>query len=536
MDGSSRSDLDGNSKLAEIEAAIAEGGRSELKEDALAALEETASAAEAFMQLHAWSLKNERAQSAEAFELESALWAGSNEVFRRLLDESMAARGSGDIGRALVLSEEATVETAAPDGGNEVLLSNRREHQRNYQSVFGTVQVHRVGYGAPGHSSVHPLDEQLNLPHRSYSYVLQRRATKLASRGPFDEAVDELRETTARGIPKRQLEEIVEEAARDFDAFYEEQVDRLLLPDETGSLMVAGIDCKGVPRRKTAEERAVPKPKHLNKGQKRQRKKMATVATVHTTAPHMRTPEQVTAALMDPGAPAAGGPKPKAEARRLWASVRKSKDQVMSEVASEMSRRDPYGEKTVVALTDGERALQNRVVSHLKFAFCNLILVLDILHVLSYLWKAAHAFEEEGSEEARLWVRERLRKILEGKVTSVIAGMKQSATKRKLSKSDRKPVDDACKYFRNNKDRMRYDEYLGLGLPIASGTAEGACGHLVKDRMEPTGASWDVTAPRVDAVLKLRALDKSGDFDAYWEFHMRKEKERLYPEKWRRAA
>lgn len=183
-----------------------------------------------------------------------------------------------------------------------------------------------------------------------------------------------------------------------------------------------------------------------------------------------------------------------------------------------------------------ERALHKRAIAYLKKEFPALILVLDIIHVLGYLWKAAYAFHAEGSEEARLWVRERLLAILQGRVSSVVAGIRQSATKQGIRGKKRKALDKACNYFLNNKDRMQYDEYLAKGLPIASGAVEGACGHLVKDRMELTGALWDVEQDGAEAVLKIRALDKSGDFDEYWDFHMESEHERLYGEEWRVAA
>lgn len=493
-----------------MESAVAEVGRAE-------------SATEAFANLRWWS-RSSAAQQLEAYEVEQTIAVAGAEVWRRLLEESFGARGMGDVGEAVM------VESGECD---EQRLGYRRDHTRVYLSQFGPVPVTRLGYGAPGSSSVHPLDAELNLPRRRYSYPLQERAARLSARGPFDEAVDEIGRTTAAKLPKRQLEEVVCEAAADFDAFYNEQIAEAPSPRTTGSILVAGVDCKGVPRRRTAEEKADPPSKHLGKGEKRQKKKMATVASVHTTQPHVRTPEEVTAALMDNGAPgAAKERKPKPEHRRLWASVRQSKDEVIAEVAAEMQRRDPFQRKTAVCLMDGEDALRRRAIKHLQSVFPALILVLDILHVLSYLWNAAHCFHDEGSEDARLWVRERLLGILRGNVSSVVAGMRQSATKRRLRAAAREPVDIACNYFLSNTHRMKYDEYLAQGLPIASGAVEGACGHLVKDRTGLTGALWDVDADRVDAVLKLRALDKSGDLDSYWAFHMRKEKERLYPDNW----
>jgi hypothetical protein len=267
---------------------------------------------------------------------------------------------------------------------------------------------------------------------------------------------------------------------------------------------------------------------------------MATVATVHTTQPHFRTAEEVVSNLMDPESAEERGQKkrqrPEPEYRRLWASVKQSKDAIIEQVAEEMHRRDPGREKTAVCLTDGENALKIRAIKYLAAAFPSLILILDIIHVIEYLWDAAHVFYETGSEDAWQWVRDRLLAILEGQVSTVVAGMRQSATKLGYGEEQRKPVDTACNYFLKNKDRMKYDVYLSMGLPIASGSVEGACGHLVKDRMELTGALWNVHDKSADAVLKMRALDKSGDFDAYWDFRMQQEHDRRYAQEDYQAA
>lgn len=483
-------------------------------------------AEEAFLNLRVWS-QSAASLAAPARVVEGELVRGGFEVLRRLLEENMRSRGLGDVGVALELSKE---------DGTVVRLGYRREHECEYESYFGTITVRRLGYGTPGRESIHPLDEELSLPERRYSQVVQERAALLSGRGPFGEALSELEATTAAHLPLRQLEEVVKDMAGDFDAFYEDRCSKLPPPEETGSIIVAGADGKGVPRRKTEEELSEA-PKRLGKGEKRTKKKMATVASVHTTEPHVRTPEDVVASLMDPpDRDQKKEPHPRPQDRRLWASVKKSKDEVFTEIAQEVRRRDPKGEKTVVCVTDGEEALRTRAVKYLLAWFPGLILVLDIIHVLEYLWKAAYVFEEEGSEEARQWVRKRLLRLLRGEVMGVVAGMRQMATKRRLPAKEREPVDKACGYFLHNKDRMRYNEYLSKGLPIASGTAEGACGHLVKDRMERTGAIWDVEGDGAEAVLKIRALDKSGDFDDYCEYHARREHDRLYGQEWQAAA
>jgi hypothetical protein len=508
---------------------------------ALKALADATSAEEAFGALQSWN-QSAAAQQADAYDVEQELYRGGMEVMRFMLEENFRSRGLGDVGPCIETKpreqelEGQEPEEHASEEYEPGRLGQRRQHGRNYESLFGTIRIERLGYGARGQQSIHPLDEELNLPGRKYSHVLQERGARRCGRGPFDEALDELETTSAGHIPKRQLEQVVVDAAQDFSAFYEERARAAPPPAESGSIITCGIDCKGVPKRKTEAERAAPRKIRLGKGEKRTKKKMATVASVHTTEPYHRTAEQVVANLMDPDAPKPETPRPRPEGRRAWASLKQSKDEVIKEVAKEMQRRDPDGDKTAVCVMDGEKALKRRALKYLRQEFPALILVLDIIHVVEYLWKAAYAFHEPESEEARRWVRERLLRILNGEVSLVARGMRQSATKQALSPQEREVVDTACNYFLNNKDRMRYDEYLALGLPIASGSAEGACGHLVKDRMEITGATWNVHEDGAEAVLRIRALDKSGDWDEYWKFHMEQERKRLYATPWKVAA
>ena len=495
------------------------------------ALADANSAEEAFAALQSWNL-DQAARRTDAYVVEQELHRGGMEVMRFMLEENFQSRGVGDVGPYI----EAEPNQAESEEQEPVRLGQRRQHRRNYESLFGTIHIERLGYGGRGQQSIHPLDEELNLPGRKYSHLLQERGAHRCGRGPFDEALDELQTTCAGHVPKRQLEQVVVDAAQDFQEFYKERGGSAPSPAASGSIITCGIDCKGVPKRKTEAERAEPRKIRLGKGEKRTKKKMATVASVHTTAPYPRTAEQVVANLMDPDAPKPEEPRPRPEGRRLWASVKQNKDEVIKEVAEEMQRRDPDGVKTAVCVMDGEKALKTRALKHLGRVFPALILVLDIIHVVEYLWKSAYAFHEPESEAARLWVRERLLRILTGEVSLVARGMRQSATKQNLSPKNREEVDKTCNYFLNNKDRMRYDEYLAKGLPIASGSAEGACGHLVKDRMEITGASWDVDEDGAEAVLRIRALDKSGDWDEYWKFHMEQDRKRLYATPWKAAA
>jgi len=421
--------------------------------------------------------------------------------------QQIKGREGGDVGPAL----------RVPQPGGELLYTRRRLSTRGLKTIFGPVEIHRMGYSRDGAPSIYPLDRALALPARSFSYELQRRLVKAAVQNPFLESVQTITELTGVSVSKRSLEEILPDAAQDFDAFYRQ---RSAAP-ATGSLLVAAVDGKGIPMVKPCSAQPTAR---LTKGQKVNKKRMATVATVFTRALAVRTPQQVIESLFPMRRRAASDEPapPRPENKRVWASLLKGKTAVIQEVAEEMERRDPLRSLTRLALTDGERALQIRVDRKL-----NVTLILDLMHALEKLWKAAYVFHAEGSLAADLWVLDRTLRILFGEVSQVVKGIRQSITKRALSGSKRKTLTEIADYLYRNRARMRYDEYLAGGWPIASGPVEGACKNLIKDRMERSGMRW--TEQMAEAIVQLRAIYLSGDFDAYWEFHIQQDQRRLYP-------
>ena len=104
------------------------------------------------------------------------------------------------------------------------------------------------------------------------------------------------------------------------------------------------------------------------------------------------------------------------------------------------------------------------------------------------------------------------------------------ATEGELPKAKRKVVDTCASYLLTHKEYLQYDKYLAQGLPIATGVIEGACRYLAKDRMDITGARWGLSG--AEAVLRLRSLRTSGDFDEYWSYHEKMEQERNHNSKY----
>lgn len=208
----------------------------------------------------------------------------------------------------------------------------------------------------------------------------------------------------------------------------------------------------------------------------------------------------------------------------MWASLEKTPREVITAAFVEAQRRDPLHERRWVALVDGSdqqlRTLRN-VARRLE---AEITIVLDFIHVSEYVWKASMAFFTEKEAGRDDWVEERLLRILRGESSQVAAGMRRSATLRKVPRKRRKAVDACAKYLLGHTRYLRYDRYLEQGLPIATGVIEGACRHLIGDRMDITGARWSLSG--AEAVLRLRALRSSGDFEAYWRFHEQAEYQR----------
>ncbi|MBI4582768.1 MAG: hypothetical protein HY717_01860 [Planctomycetes bacterium] len=117
------------------------------------------------------------------------------EIQRLMLQAQIQARGMSDVGQALeVLSSSGE--------GNVIQIPHHRHHPCQKNTIFGEINIDRLGYGSRGVASIHPIDEDLALPERSFSYGLQRRLVKAAVQGSFDEALERAEESTGVRVPK----------------------------------------------------------------------------------------------------------------------------------------------------------------------------------------------------------------------------------------------------------------------------------------------------------------------------------------------
>lgn len=399
----------------------------------------------------------------------------------------------------------------------------QRTQDRDLETIFGAVRVERTGYDCPGVQSLHPLDAELNLPDERYSLELRRRAAEEAAKSSYDETVESIAKTTEAKVGRRQVKELVQPAASDFDAFYRLREQETAGDRPCGSILALSVDGKGVTMRaehlrgktrKAAEARRRKMGKRLSKDEKQNGKRMATVAAVYTIVPFVREPEQI---VNESNAALARLPRPRPEAKRVWASLEKKPAKVVKQAFDEARKRDPTTQKTWVALVDGDNNQIRRLRRMARKTRVEMAIVCDVVHVIGYLWAAGRTFYPESGPELEGWVRNRLLGILQGKAGLIAGGIRRSATRRALDHKTRKPVDKCATYLLNDAPYLHYDRCLSAGMPIATGVIEGACRHLVKDLMEITGARWSLLG--AEAVLRLRALHSSGDFDEYWAFH-----------------
>jgi len=438
--------------------------------------------------------------------------------------EERTWRGLIETGREMVVAyikkqeeEVARPEVIEHEGKKLQRLPERRT--RPYVSVFGPTPFDRDVYASreTQRQEVVPLDAKLGMPEGNISYLLQKWSGARFVKESYQESRATLLDVLGFAPSVNCLEDIAARASEHAEVYFDRQepVD----PTTEAEILVATSDCKGVPMRKVDAPRAkrgddVPRPKRkrLKKGQKNGQKRMACVGGVYSVAPFRRTADDVLNEILRQQKQQQ---RPKPRNKRLRAVLTRkvadkevnAKDVVFDWLAKEVRQRDPQERRTVVAIMDGEaklRDLQERTIDRA-------IGILDIWHVTEYLWKLAYCFHPEGSAEAESFVETYLRKLLEGKVRRVIGGIRQMVTKGGLSKPRQEKAEQYLNYFAQRCEYMKYDEYLAAGYPIGSGVVEGACRHLVKDRMEQTGMRWRIAGAQ--AVLSLRAIYVNDDWD-----------------------
>jgi hypothetical protein len=460
-------------------------------------------------------------------ELEAQVGERGRELQRRLYQGHLGLRAAREERRENVVAD-GVARTRVESG-----------HSRPLMTVFGPVRVTRMAYRAAGARNACPADAELNLPLEKHSHGLRRLAAVEAARGSFDDQTAAIERATGVRLGKRQAEQLAARAAADIDPFYQ---DRKPAPAPDDHVLVITGDGKGIVMRPDGLRPATAKAAasagnklatRLSPGEKRGRKRMAELAGVYDCEPVPRAPGDIIAA---PGEdkPAAHPGRPKAAGKWLTASVTDDIPAVIADAFDEAERRDQRHQRTWIALVDGNNGQIDAIRAEATRRDVTVTIIIDFVHVLEYVWKAAWSFFEPGDPDAETWVAGRAAQILAGNAAAVATGIRRRATTYGYQGKERDGADTCADYLTAKNPYLDYGTALTAGWPIATGVIEGACRHLVKDRFDITGARWSLDG--AEAILKLRALTANGDFDDYWVYHLRKEHERIHQSRYGLAA
>jgi hypothetical protein len=453
-------------------------------------------------------------------DVEQRVMTQGRELLQKVIQHVMDAQAAAEPRLAAVADAAGVPRTRAERG-----------HARTVISQVGPVVIRRMAYRAPGQPNLHPRDAALNLPPRRYSWQVQQAVVEYVLAGAYEQAQRFVAAATGITIGKQQLEQITAEAAADAAGFYpalarEQERQQQGRGQPAGPLAISA-DGKGVAMRPESRRRRTKAPgKRVRNFEKRAGtgekgcKRMAQTGCVFDISPVPRTPEQVMAS-------GAGGGKKAPRSLRRWYTIDIAADraETTGAIFDEAERRDPRHERAWVALVDGDNHQISLIQGQAADRGIDLVILIDFIHVQEYLWKAGWCFHAPRDPAIETWVTAQGLDILHGRAAQVAARIRQLAEDHPPDGPEHaKIIRKTLHYLQAKQPYLDYPRALAAGWPIATGVIEGACRHLVQDRMGITGARW--STPGAQAILWLRAIRANGDLDTYWNWHIQQERQR----------
>jgi hypothetical protein len=450
--------------------------------------------------------------------------AGSGrDVLRQALQDHLDARAATEPRRSEVIGADQVIRRRAEPG-----------HTRLLATTLGRVQVTRIAYRARAVSNLHPADAGLALPDGGYSFPLQAAVVHETVTGALREARDGLDRMLGARIGTRQLMQITADAAQDVRDFYPQHPvpAPAVRPGGPGprDLLVLSIDATGINMIDSGLREAPacpggpqPPSAQLACRERTGRTRMAVVTACYDAAPAVRGPADVMPATAAERVDRRPGPR--AVNREVDASITDSTIPMTKRLFDRAQQRDSQHLRRWIVLVDGNDHQIDRIKAEAHAHGVRINLIVDFIHVLEYIWKAAEDLHPTQPGRAG-FVARTARDLLEHHPARVIADLTShhdTVTQTGTSATGLKRCID---YFTAKQPYLIYRIALTMGWPIATGVIEGACRYLVKDRMAITGARWSL--PGAEAVLLLRAVIMNGDFDAYWKFHLQQEHQRTH--------
>jgi hypothetical protein len=460
---------------------------------------------------------------------ERAVWSSVLALGHQSMELFVQLQGDGDLGEEVVTAGEKTLHRSTEPKDAVV------------RSIFGRHPFLQYTYSSGPNKAIElrPVSARMQLPQHQWSFLLQEYSQLFSVGEAFRQASMNLETVFGRKFSVDILEQTNQRMGQEAGEF----LDRLPTPpaDQEGELLVASADCKGVPlvkadaARVAAFEAAKKRPGN---------RRMSTVTSVYSVDPYIRDADQIVEALFrdkqqalpDQGKPKKEKKRPRPQNKHTTAHLPMLEVDGDAEVQisgihvglawleEQVRTRRKDGQKLILIM-DGQESLWDIAALNLG-EDQERVEILDIIHVSSYLWKAAALFHEK-QEAKETFTRARLQRILQGEVAGVIRGLRRMGTTKKLNNKQLTELTRICGYLEKHKDRMRYDEYLAAGYPVATGVIEGACRHLVKDRMERSGMRWTLEGAR--NMLHVRATFQSDYWHTFHRQRIAKSTPKIHP-------
>ena len=447
-------------------------------------------------------------------EVEKELLTKFLQLGHAVLETMFKSFGQGDVGESLDHSEHKKPLRRFPEPST-----------RTYRSIFGDFQLTRYFYGkSPSQKSIAiPFDEHFGLPQNRFSLLLESWVSQLSTSEAIHEAMDKLHSILGIRINVDSAERILSRTGATAEIFQDN-----LPPVEVaaeGELLVQSTDNKGVAMRNKPAIPTQPVGAPANRvGPIPDRKQMATLCGCYSVDRYVRTPAEVLDALFREETLGNVVTRPRPKQSRYQACMSKTQQHLEDYLNGEVSaigwlsehvleRRQPNQE--LINLNDGELSIWTNVED--AQGQNGRIDILDLLHAIQRVWDAAAILKPSDRIG---FAKTHIRSILDGNVKSVIQSFRWQATHIFLSGKPAKEIDRICGFLENNADRMKYNEYLAKGYPIATGFIEGACRHIIKDRMERSGMRWSIDGAR--NMLYLRCINASSLWKEFVKVHQDK--------------
>jgi len=470
------------------------------------------------------SIREAAREGKSLYEVEKDTFGRALQIGHAAIEQLLTLQGDGDLGESIVTADGRRLERS------------EEPRERPLRTVFGEHTIRAYVYAAGAHQAIElrPIDARLSLPSGRCSYFFEEFSQYFCVDQAFGQASQGLAMVLRQEVSVDTLERLNRRMGEQAEAF----LDGLPTPPakEEGELLVFTADGKGVPLVKVDAQR-VPA---FDKAERPGNRRMATLAAVYTIDSYVRTPEQIVAALFRDGAGPRPKDRPQPRFKHVTARFTRTREDPDGEAWESNGTIEAFGwadeqidlrrrpGQKLLRLMDGQASLWDAADNCLTAPPEDTIDILDILHVSSYVWRAAKVFYPHW-EHREAFARDRLLRILRGEGRGVIAGLRQMASKRGMKGKRREEIATVCGYFEKHLDRMHYDEYLAAGYPIATGVIEGACRHLVKDRMERSGMRWRLAGAQ--PMLHVRAVYQSSYWDDFHHDRMAREQHQLHPQR-----